>query len=92
MKNRIDIGTCYRDCSVYWNQWRVDRVFADIMGMPHAVLTNLADPTVTRTLSCQILNDPRRYARIGEAAAGQAVAPIPLASAGSLLGGVAAAA
>lgn len=92
MKNRIDIGTCYRDSSVYWNQWRVDRVFADIMGMPHAVLTNLADPTVTRTLSCQILNDPRRYSRIDHASAKEVTMPLPLISAGSLLGGVAAAA
>lgn len=64
MKNHVHVGACYRDSSVYWNRWRVARVYADILGTPHAVMVNLSDPTVSRTLACLTLNDRRRYCRI----------------------------
>ena len=64
IKNKIDVGACFRDSTVYWNRWRVERIFADSLGLPHAVVSNLSDPTVRRTLACPTLSDRRRYCPI----------------------------
>ena len=61
MKSKIDVGACFRDSSIYWNEWRVDRIFADSMGLPHAVVVNLSDPTERRTIACPTLSDRRRF-------------------------------
>ena len=62
--NKIDVGACFRDSTVYWNRWRVERIFCDSLGLPHAVVSNLSDPTVRRTLACPTLSDRRRYCPI----------------------------
>lgn len=69
MRNRVNIGDRYRDSAILWNEWRVDRIFADQLGLPHAVMSNVADPTVTRTIACPTLSDPRRFKRVQGAAA-----------------------
>ena len=61
MKSKIDVGACFRDSSNFWNEWRVDRIFADSMGVPHAVVVNLSDPTERRTIACPTLADRRRF-------------------------------
>ena len=71
MKKSIDVGTCYRDSSVFWSRWRVDRIFANFLGMPHAVVVNLADPTESRTIACTTLSAPRRYCPIEPDEAGR---------------------
>jgi hypothetical protein len=64
MAKRIEIGACYRDSTVFWSRWRVDRLSANYLGIPHAIVVNLSDPTVSRTIACQILSDKRRYRRV----------------------------
>lgn len=61
MKTRVNIGDCYRDSAIPWSQWRVERIYRDPIGLPHAVVTSLQDPTVTRTIACPTLADRRRF-------------------------------
>lgn len=90
MKNKINVGACFRDSTVFWNEWRVDRIFADSMGLPHAVVVNLSDPTVRRTIACPTLSDPRRYCPI-DPGRGRQVAARQAGPAPELGGGFAAA-
>ncbi len=64
MTKNIEIGACYCDSTVFWSQWRVDRLFANFLGIPHAIVVSLSDPTVSRTIACQTLSDKRRYYRV----------------------------
>ena len=73
INNKIVVGACFRDSAIYWNRWRVERIFADSLGLPHAVVTNLSDPTVRRTLACPTLSDRRRYCPIDPGLVRQAV-------------------
>ena len=65
MKTRVNIGDCYRDSAIPWSQWRVERIYRDLIGLPHAVVTSLQDPTVMRTIACPTLADRRRFRPIG---------------------------
>ena len=61
MKTRVNIGDCYRDSTVTWSEWRVERIYRDPIGLPHAVVSSLQDPTVSRTIACPTLADRRRF-------------------------------
>lgn len=73
MKTPVNVGDCYRDSGLSWIDWRVERVYRDAIGLPHAVLSSIQDPTVSRTIACLTLADRRRYWRTGGALAGRAV-------------------
>lgn len=60
----VRIGELYRDRTVFWNRWWVERIYTDLMGLPHAVVRNVGDPTIKRTIACPILRDRRRYVRL----------------------------
>ena len=96
MKHIIEVGACYQDSEVFWNQWRVERITADYRGTPHAVVQNLSDPTVSRTIACKILEDRRRFFRIeiGELQpqAPVLVAPVAGGAAAAVMSGIGAAA
>ena len=70
MQQGIEVGACYRDREVFWIEWRVERFIADYHGTPHVVVRNLSDPTVRRTIACEIMSDRRRYHRISDEEAG----------------------
>lgn len=67
MKSNIDVGACFRDSTIFWNEWRVDRIYADPLGLPHAIVVNLSDPTERRTIACPTLGDRRRFQPINGA-------------------------
>lgn len=61
MKTRVNVGDCYRDSAVPWSEWRVERIYRDSIGLPHAVVSSLQDRTVSRTIACPTLVDRRRF-------------------------------
>ena len=63
MKTRVNIGDCYRDSAVPWSIWRVERIYRNHTGLPHAVVSSVQDPTVSRTIACPTLADRRRFCR-----------------------------
>jgi hypothetical protein len=67
MKSNITVGACFRDSANFWSEWRVDRIYADPLGLPHAIVVNLSDPTERRTIACPTLGDRRRFEPINGA-------------------------
>ncbi|MFQ5774512.1 MAG: hypothetical protein ACE5GS_08355 [Kiloniellaceae bacterium] len=61
MGSTINVGERYRDCGALWNEWQVERIYTDLMGLPHAVVTNVVDPSEARAIACPTLRDRRRY-------------------------------
>ena len=61
MRKQVSIGDRYRDCTSVWSQWEVTRIFADLLGVPHAVVTNVSDTMERRTIACPTLLDRRRF-------------------------------
>ena len=59
----VTIGQRFRDRIAVWNVWEVARIYSDFVGLPHAVVINVADPTDTRTLASGCLRDRRRFTR-----------------------------
>jgi len=68
MSKQVNIGERYRDCTSIWSQWQVERVYLDLLGLPHAVMSSVADDMERRTIACPVLLDPRRYERLDEEA------------------------
>jgi hypothetical protein len=61
MSKQVQIGERYRDREAFWNEWRVERVYTDPLGVPHAVVASRMDETDRRTIACPTLLDSRRY-------------------------------
>ena len=64
MKSNVNVGEHYRDSATLWSEWRIERIYEDFQGLPHAVMSSIVDPTEVRTLACPILSDRRRYSRV----------------------------
>ena len=61
MRKHVDIGQRYRDCTSIWNQWQVERVYLGPLGLPHAIVSSVADDMERRTIACPTLLDRRRF-------------------------------
>lgn len=61
MGKQVQIGQRFRDREAFWNEWRVERLFTDAMGVPHAVIASSMDHTDRRTIACPTLLDRRRF-------------------------------
>ncbi|HEX9791982.1 MAG TPA: hypothetical protein VGA60_15080 [Kiloniellales bacterium] len=66
MRKRINIGDCYRDCTAVWNVWEVQRIYMDLLGVPHAIIRNTADVKDRRTIACPTLLERRRFELVTE--------------------------
>ncbi|HEY5597983.1 MAG TPA: hypothetical protein VIK47_04175 [Kiloniellales bacterium] len=66
MRKQINICDRFRDCTAFWNTWEVERIYADPMGVPHAVISNTADARERRTIACSTLLDRRRFRLVTE--------------------------
>jgi hypothetical protein len=66
MRKRINIGDCYRDCTAVWNVWEVQRIYLDLLGVPHAIIRNSADAKDRRTIACPTLLERRRFELVTE--------------------------
>jgi hypothetical protein len=71
MRKRINIGDCYRDCTAVWNVWEVQRIYMDLLGVPHAIIRNSADAKDRRTIACPTLLERRRFKLVTEDLGGQ---------------------
>jgi hypothetical protein len=45
--------------------WTVERVFYDVVRVPHAYLVSRDEPTSTKTISCHTLIDKMQYLPVG---------------------------
>jgi hypothetical protein len=67
VKRVIEPGQRYRDVSrgVFGrpanSEWIVEAVEADGLGIPHARLAKVANPSVRKTLAAGVLADPSRF-------------------------------
>jgi len=61
MRGQVNIGDRYRDCTAVWTQWQVARIYQDLLGVPHAVVTSVSDTMERRTIACPTLLDRRRF-------------------------------
>ena len=61
MRRKVRVGDRYRDCTAVWAQWEVARIYQDLQGVPHAVVTNVSDSLERRTIACPTLQDSRRF-------------------------------
>ncbi len=50
--------------------WKVGAILASDPSIPHACLINVADPLLTKTISCYTLRDRMYYELIAETATG----------------------
>lgn len=82
MRRQINIGERYRDCSSVWSQWQVERVYLDSLGLPHAVVRNVADDMERRTIACPTLLDRRRFQLVNEESEVAVLRPAPGMGAG----------
>ena len=46
--------------------WKVNTLCEDAMGVPHARLTDMNDPTGTKTISCRALTSRTYYELVSE--------------------------
>ncbi len=90
MRKRVNICDRFRDCTASWNTWEVERIYMDLTGVPHAVISNTADARERRTIACLTLLDRRRFRFVPEneevrsAAASAAISPGRRAAGGVL--------
>ena len=77
MRKHVNIGECYRDCTSVWTQWQVERVYLDLLGLPHAVVSSMTDDMERRTIACPTLLDHRRYQRLDGAPEVSTLPPAP---------------
>jgi hypothetical protein len=68
-KRTIEPGQCYRDVrpgnySRAASEWIVEAVIVSTDGIRHARLVNVADRTVRKTLSAEVLADPARFEEV----------------------------
>lgn len=61
MGKQVQIGARFRDREAFWNEWRVERIYTDALGVPHAVIASSMDETDRRTIACPTLLDSRRF-------------------------------
>ena len=52
------------------NIWKVGAILANNPGIPHARLVNVADPLVTKTISCSTLRNRMHFELVAETATG----------------------
>lgn len=87
MSKQVNIGERYRDCTSIWSQWQVERVYLDPLGLPHAVMSSVADDMERRTIACPTLLDRRRFERVDEESEVAALPPAIRTGAGRRAGG-----
>ena len=46
------------------SDWIVEHVQTDAIGIRHARLVNVADPTIRKTLAAEVLADPTRFEQV----------------------------
>jgi hypothetical protein len=69
-KRRVEPGRRYRDVrpGIYGrpaaSEWIVEAVETDALGVRHARLVNVADPTEQKTLAADVLADPSRFEEV----------------------------
>lgn len=76
MRKQVQIGQHYRDRAAFWSEWRVERIFNDRLGVPHAVVSSNLDQTEHRTIGCMTLLDPRRYQAVTGATPPRPIVPV----------------
>jgi len=69
MRKQVSIGERYRDRSAVWTQWEVQRIYVDLLGLPHAIVSGVSgigDDMERRTIACPTLLDRRRFELVDE--------------------------
>jgi len=87
MRRQVNIGDRYQDCTAVWTQWEVARIYQDLLGVPHAVVTNVSDAMERRTIACPTLLDRRRFKLTAEDGAAIALPVMAEGQAGRRAGG-----
>ncbi len=67
MPKHVNIGERYRDRTAVWTQWKVERVYLDLLGLPHAIMSGVTDGMERRTIACPTLLDRRRFELVDRA-------------------------
>ena len=62
-KHKVEPGQHYRDLR-QGREWLVEAVQTDALGIPHARLVKVSDPTERKTFSAVVLADPSRFEEV----------------------------
>lgn len=60
----VELGQRFRDMDNPRSLWEVEFLYADGHGVAHARLRNLTTRVDSRTYSCDVIADPRRFRQI----------------------------
>ncbi len=71
LQSKVKQGQVYTDLPSNrrgWRLWKVESFCANVMGLPHARLSDLKDPSSTKMISCSALKGGTFYQLVSEPA------------------------